>query len=154
MADQKHLPSCIICDIDGTVADITHRLPHIQKVPKDWVSFNAAAKDDKLIQHIAYILRTMAPRVPIVYTTGRVELMRGHTIQWMVKSNLPGGVPGALFMRKDGDFRDDAVIKEEILDRDILPRWSPLFALEDRNRVVTMWRRRGIPCLQVAEGDF
>jgi beta-phosphoglucomutase-like phosphatase (HAD superfamily) len=60
----------------------------------------------------------------------------------------------AIYMRADGDFRQDYVIKEEILDRDILPNYSPQMAFDDRNRVVEMWRRRGIPCLQVASGDF
>ena len=33
--------SIIICDIDGTSADLGHMLNHIQKKPKDWDSFHA-----------------------------------------------------------------------------------------------------------------
>ena len=28
------------------------------------------------------------------------------------------------------------------------------FVLDDRNRVVEMWRSLGLTCLQVADGDF
>ena len=46
------------------------------------------------------------------------------------------------------------IVKKEILDRDILPRWDVLFAIDDRQQVVDMWRANGVTCLQCAPGDF
>lgn len=37
---------CYIFDIDGTIADLSHRLPHIQKEPKDWDAFFGCVADD------------------------------------------------------------------------------------------------------------
>ena len=42
---------CYIFDIDGTIADLSHRLPHIQKTPKDWTAFFASVADDVPIEH-------------------------------------------------------------------------------------------------------
>ena len=35
-----------------------------------------------------------------------------------------------------------------------LAGFRPLFAVEDRNSVVKMWRDLGLTCMQVAEGNF
>jgi hypothetical protein len=56
-------------------------------------------------------------------------------------------------MRKDGDFRADNVVKQEILDAHI-DKDRVLFVLDDRQQVVDMWRRNGLTCFQVAEGNF
>ncbi|WP_457852111.1 phosphatase domain-containing protein [Mycolicibacterium conceptionense] len=34
------------------------------------------------------------------------------------------------------------------------PRYTVAGIFDDRNRVVDMWRRLGLACFQVAEGDF
>jgi hypothetical protein len=57
-------------------------------------------------------------------------------------------------MRRRGDKRADFIVKGELLDKIIADGWQPIMAFDDRNQVVQMWRARGIPCAQVAEGDF
>jgi hypothetical protein len=46
------------------------------------------------------------------------------------------------------------LVKENILDFELLTRFNILFAIDDRQQVVDMWRRRGITALQCAKGDF
>jgi hypothetical protein len=58
-----------------------------------------------------------------------------------------------LYMRQDGDFRRDDIVKQEILDK-YIDKDRVLFVLDDRDQVVDMWRRNGLTCFQVAEGDF
>ena len=57
-------------------------------------------------------------------------------------------------MRRTKDFRKDAIVKTELFDAHIRGRYEVLFVLDDRNQVVEMWRVMGLPCLQVAAGDF
>lgn len=59
-----------------------------------------------------------------------------------------------LRMRRAGDHRPDDIVKREILDQMRADGWRPVMAFDDRARVVKMWREAGIPCAQVAEGDF
>ena len=42
----------------------------------------------------------------------------------------------------------------ELLEQMRLDGWDPGMAFDDRSRVVKAWREAGIPCAQVAEGDF
>ena len=56
-------------------------------------------------------------------------------------------------MRKDGDFRADYIVKQEIYDMHIKGK-NVLFVMDDRQQVVDMWRRNGLKCFQVAEGNF
>ena len=59
-----------------------------------------------------------------------------------------------LYMRKEGDFRPDAKIKEELIAQMKADGYEPILAFEDRQRVVDMWRRHGVQCCQVAPGDY
>jgi hypothetical protein len=56
--------------------------------------------------------------------------------------------------RKSGDNRKDSVVKEEIFNEHIKPNFIVEFVLDDRNQVVEMWRKLGLTCLQVADGNF
>ena len=144
-------PACVIVDIDGTLSDATHRQHLVRGPKKKFDEFYDLCDKDELHSHIAVLVNLMSPTYKIVLVSGRVERIRQKTVAWMKRSWV---AYDELFMRPDGDFRPDDVLKEEILDRDILPRFTPIMAFDDRDRVVAMWRRRGVPCLQVAPGDF
>ena len=57
-------------------------------------------------------------------------------------------------MRKNNDFRGDEIIKKEIYIEKIKDKYNILFVLDDRQKVVNMWRDLNLTCLQVANGDF
>jgi hypothetical protein len=151
-------PSAIICDLDGTLADCAHRR-HFVRVPegqkKNWPAFFAGIKDDTPNGFCVDILKRFYPDHRIVFCSGRGEEQRESTDTWL-KQYLPYPVyvKAPLYMRMNGDSRQDAIVKEIILDFEILTRFTPYFMLDDRDQVVEMWRKRGFVCLQVAEGDF
>lgn len=144
---------CYIFDIDGTLADCSHRLHHIQKQPKDWDAFFAECYLDAPHTHIidlACHLRNAGGAL-IVYVSGRSDQCRYQTQEWLDRHGLPSG---PLYMRKAGDHRDDDIIKIELLAELRADGFEPVMAFDDRDRVVAAWRAAGIPCAQVAEGDF
>ena len=57
-------------------------------------------------------------------------------------------------MRGDNDRRADDIVERERLARMRADRFNPELAIDDRRRVVDMWRSEGLVCAQVAEGDF
>ena len=65
-----------------------------------------------------------------------------------------GLVFDALYMRSDKDFRPDDEVKSQMLDKMIEDGFNPTMAFDDRQRVVDMWRDRGLTVAQVAPGDF
>lgn len=144
------MTSCYIFDIDGTICDTGHRSHHLQKKPKDWDSFYAGCDFDPPHAHIVRLALDLQEQAPLVFMTGRPRRLRDATKAWLTDA----GLGGVLFMRANGDFRDDTIVKAEMLDRAMAQGWKPIMAFDDRNKVVAMWRARGVPCAQVAEGDF
>lgn len=82
---------------------------------------------------------------------GRNGKFRSITEEWLTKNNI---VYQDLYMRLEGDFRKDVIIKSEIYENNIKNKVNVLFVLDDRNQVVDFWRSQGLTCLQVAEGEF
>lgn len=142
----------IICDLDGTLCNIEHRL-HFLDGKKDWDSFYGACPDDIPNLWCVSLIESMyAQGYSIVFVSGRRESTREQTVAWL-QQYLKDGMWAELYMRKDGDYRKDSIIKKEIYDEHLSER-NILFVLDDRRQVVDMWREQGLVCLQVAEGNF
>jgi len=87
----------------------------------------------------------------IVIFSGRSKRVESLTRDWLSKHSIPYD---ALIMRPDGDNTPDDVLKSTWLDK-YFPAFSKVLCVyDDRDKVVAMWRKRGIPCFQVANGDF
>jgi FMN phosphatase YigB (HAD superfamily) len=141
----------IICDLDGTLADITHRLHFIQNKKKDWPQFFEACVNDKPIYNTINVINTLAYNYEVYITSGRNDVVKEITQFWLLKHGI---TYHKLLMRKAGDYRPDSVVKLEWLVNGLIPKERILCAFDDRQRVVDMWRNEGITCYQVAEGNF
>jgi len=143
----------VLFDIDGTLADIQHRRHFLKSAKPDWQSFNRKMGEDTPNQPVVTLYKTLwdSQNYQLILVSGRGEESRKITEIWLTWNSIPFD---RLLMRPAGDFRPDVEVKQDILDR----LWSEgaeiLFAVDDRNAVVEMWRRNGITCLQCAEGDF
>ena len=136
------LPAAVLCDIDGTLADNVHRGPY------DWDRLES----DELIVATADALVAFAARGDrIVLMSGRSEDVREATEQWL---RTHGVAYDELWMRKAGDTRGDDVVKGELFDAQVRYRFNVRVVLDDRDRVVALWRRLGLACWQVNYGDF
>ncbi len=143
---------CYLFDIDGTLAENGHRFHHIAGPgPKDWDAYFAACGDDSPIEHICDLLWSLGTNIAIVLVSGRSDVCREATEVWLARHNLRYA---ALYMRKAGDHRPDDELKIEMLAQLRADGFEPIMAFDDRNRVVKAWRAAGVPCAQVAEGDF
>ena len=143
---------CFIFDIDGTIADGSHREHLITRhTPKRWDDYFDLAYRDRPVPHMQRIVRELAKTYTIAYVTGRVERLRDMTVAWLQEHQFPTGY---LYMRGDGDHRNDDILKAEILAEIRRDNLEPVMAFEDRTRIVKMWRENGIPCAQVRDGDF
>jgi hypothetical protein len=144
----------VIVDIDGTIADNSHRVHHIRKHPKDWKSYEMGVMDDKPHFDIIYILESLETcGAKLLLCTGRMENERDSTINWL-KIHYLDFLFDKLYMRSLNDYRSDDVVKKELLDQIRKDGYNPTIVFEDRQRVVDMWRTEGLRCLQVQPGDF
>jgi hypothetical protein len=143
----------IICDLDGTLCNIDHRLHHVRNGNKDWDSFFAGISDDSINGWCSRLLRDMQYNIKIVLCSGRGQEYFIPTAEWLNQHDIPYN---RLFMRPKKNYQRDDLVKEMLLDFEILPRYDVLFAVDDRQQVIAMWRRRGIICLDCAgeKGNF
>ena len=102
-----------VVDIDGVVADVRHRLHFIQRKPKDWNAFFAAADADPPHLEGLELVRQLAEVHEIVFLTGRPRRTERSTVQWLAQHGLGGH---RVLMRPDSDRRPAAVLKRERLD--------------------------------------
>lgn len=142
----------IIVDIDGTVADLSHRRDYISTSPKNWAAFEAGIPFDTPHQHVIDVVNILYDAGwRIVMCSGRGKHKRSVTLEWLEKYGVKFH---ALYMRGLNDYRRDDIVKSEILDKLISEGYNISFCIDDRNQVVDMFRSRGIPVFQVAPGDF
>ena len=101
-----------VFDIDGVLADVSHRL-HFLDVHR-WEKFFAAAHADPLLDEGAERLEEALDLYDVVYLTGRPERNRRLTERWLASFGLP---TGPLFMRSDDDLRPARYVKREVVRR-------------------------------------
>ncbi|AJT62778.1 phosphatase domain-containing protein [Streptomyces chattanoogensis] len=103
-----------VFDLDGTLADSGHRQHLLQRRPRDWNAFFAAAtQDPPLAEGVTLALRS-AEDCEVVYLTGRPERCRRDTLAWLGRHGLP---EGRLWMRPNADRRPARQTKLETLHR-------------------------------------
>ena len=143
-----------IFDIDGTLADNTHRRHFVErpKGEKDWKSFNAGMHLDVPNKAVVTLLHAAkAVNLSTILATGRGEEYRKITEAWLLAHFISYDL---LMMRPAKDYRPDTEIKKEMLEKMRADGYEPHFVVDDRNSVVAMWRDAGITTFQVADGDF
>lgn len=142
----------VVCDIDGTIADIQHRRHWVASKPKNWAAFNAGMSQDTVHEDIAELLTVFADRgCRIILCSGRGEENRAVTEAWLADNDIPYN---SLYMRPEGDRRQDSIVKVELLEQICADYGTPWLWLDDRNQVVDAIRAQGIRVLQVAPGYF
>lgn len=147
----------IIFDLDGTLADCTHRLHFIQQTPKRWTEFFAQCINDRPILPAINCFNALAARgAHIEIWSARSDEVHQETDLWLFEHVEMWGQKNAcdLKMRRAGDHTDDHILKEKWLDEALAAGKEISMVFDDRRRIVDMWRRRGIVCFQVAPGEF
>ena len=140
----------VIFDIDGTLADVSERIHHVRKKPKNWPAFFEGMAQDKAIHSMVRLCNILySSGVKIILCSGRNEEHRAQTIEWLAGQGVNYH---DLLLRRSNDRRSDTEVKRELLAR--LDKSKILFVVEDRSRVVEMWRSEGLVCLQCAPGEF
>ena len=131
----------VIVDIDGTLALKGDRNPY------DW----ERVSEDAVNRPVADLVNQLYDTHAIIVVSGRDEVCRKDTLLWLADNEI---FFDDLRMRPKDDMRKDSIVKREIFDLFIRDKYDVRFVLDDRNSVVAEWRQIGLPCFQVADGDF
>jgi hypothetical protein len=128
-----------VFDLDGVIADVRHRLRHVERRPKDWDAFFAAALDDPPLDEGVALAREAARDCKVVYLTGRPERCRADTVTWLRQHGLP---EGRLSMRRERDRRPARMAKPQLL-RDLARGRVVAVVVDDDAQVCAAYERDG-----------
>lgn len=130
-----------VVDIDGVLADVGHRLHFLDRRPKDWNGFFAAARVDPPHQEGLALVGELAAHHDIVLLTGRPERCRSDTEAWLAEHGVGYEL---LVMRPAGNHRPAAEVKVGILE--LMSRDRTVAVLvDDDEAVVAAARAAGYP---------
>ena len=148
------MKSCVIFDMDGTLADVSsirHHLRPEHGKRKDFDTFHSESVNVPPHAHVvnaAHVAKLLGHDVLVV--TARRHMWRHHTAWWLAMHGVPSD---ALFMRGNDDHRPDFEVKKDILHT-IRQAWNPIHAWDDNPAVIRLWESEGIPVSIVPGWDY
>lgn len=146
----------VICDLDGTLCDIEHRLHFAHGETKDWGKFFAGIPDDAPRKEVFEAVAKACDEhnAQLILVSARPENYRAETEAWL-DIHFSGMAFGKgrqmLIMRDAGDKRDDVIVKSEIHDK-YLKNLNIVKVFDDRPKVIRMWREKGLDVVDVGKG--
>ena len=147
----------VIFDLDGTLANIDARRKLATKSngKLDWDVFfdSSNIKLDVPNEPVVKMAQMFAENgfTNIIFS-GRTDKTKYSTRSWLTHNRIPFQ---KLVMR---DSKINHYTPDDILKKDMLDKYADIddvfLVVDDRNKVVKMWRDLGLSVFQVAEGDF
>jgi hypothetical protein len=148
-------PRAVIFDVDGTLALRDETDPNV-RAWYDWARVGEDLPNPAVVELAHMVVNqyhSPAGGPALLVVSGRDAICRDDTDYWLCDEYEI--FHQGLFMRAHKDNRKDSIVKREIYERDIAPRWDVAWVVDDRQQVVDMWRDElGLTCFQVAPGKF
>ncbi len=152
----------IILDLDGTLSDASHRQHLVDREAcemagrrPDWRAFYAACGNDKPMLHTIAVAKALHVAGNELWLfSGRSDEVEAQTMFWLAHHGI-NQLFTSIRMRPEGDYTPDDVLKMRWYDAmSAEDRARLMLVFDDRDRMVKAWRSHGIPCFQVAPGEF
>jgi predicted kinase len=136
-------PSAILCDLDGTLANLNGRNP-----------YDASTCDaDGLNIPVANALigfRHVFSDLKVILLSGRPDTHRAPTERFLDRHQINHD---QLLMRGADDRRKDDVVKREIYETHIKGKYNVVAVFDDRISVARLWFSLGLPLFRVGDPD-
>ena len=79
----------VIFDIDGTLADVSERIHHLKKKPKNWDAFFQGMAQDKAIRSVVRRCNILYDSgIQIILCSGRNEGYRLERVKWLAEQGV------------------------------------------------------------------
>ena len=136
---KKHLPKCILVDVDGTLAHMNGK-----RGAFEWDKVGVDDVDEQVRMLVNLFGKVNGNHVIVL--SGRDGCSQMLTERWLSANGIEYD---SIFMRAANDMRKDTIVKEEIFWRDIADKYYVQFVVDDRPSVARMWRELGVKVFQV-----
>lgn len=119
----------------------------------DWTEFYKQCVNDTPNKPVIELLQAVGNKYTIIIYSGRSAEVKLETIAWLQDARVPFDV---LMMRPEKDYTPDDQLKAKWIEEHFPGETKKQiqFVLDDRDKVVQMWRSKGLTCFQVAPGNF
>lgn len=125
----ESLPKAIVFDIDGTIAEMDGRGPF------EWSKVDT----DSPRHFVIDMLRNYSKQgYDVVIVSGRSDECRYETEMWLNRC-VGAHYFEELHMRKEGDFRKDSAVKEEIFWTKLANKYNICGVVDDRSQMIELW---------------
>ena len=144
----------IICDIDGTLADVSGIRHYVTDDPnrRNFTKFhNAASYVHPMPMVVELVQALYAQGFTIVILTSRRNRWYYQTFVWLRKWDIPFHFLG---MRADDDDRRDDAVKRDLYEFVVKQGLTPVLAIDDNPIVIHLWRSLDIPTVVVPGWDL
>lgn len=131
------LPKAVIFDIDGTLADMAGK-----RGPFEWEKVGGDDPRSLIVEMAKHYSRL---GYHIIVCSGRDEVCRDETIEWLDEHLYDSFLWKDLHMRKEGDMRKDNVVKEEIFWTHLAEEYNIVACVDDRPQMIRLWHELKIP---------
>lgn len=132
-------PWAYIFDLDGTLADLNGRSPYDA----------STCENDLPREHVCDFARELWGEYFVILMSGREDKYREQTMRWLSSNDIRYE---GLYMRATGDVRKDSIIKRELFEEHVEPRFFVRGVFDDRPQVIRMWESLGLPVFNVGNG--
>lgn len=127
-----NLPSCVIVDIDGTLAYSKNR----RIFDEENVDTDEIIDGTNFLMEILHQYTCTVNAFYIILMSGRQDSCREKTLDWLEKNGI---YYDELYMRQAEDFRKDTIIKKELYEKHIKGKYNVKFVMDDRPSILDMW---------------
>jgi len=133
----------VIVDVDGTTAHNATRSPYDE----------SKVLEDTPHETVCEWVRLIYPSYNVIIVSGRHDGCGDDTWDWHEMHGVPFD---HMLMRYNGDNRSDVIVKQEILNElaAVIGKENIAFVLDDRPKVVEMWKSNGLVVYPVRGGTI
>jgi predicted kinase len=141
----------VLCDIDGTIADCSHRLKYAKGETKDWNKFFSLISEDTVRDDTRKMLVDYYNKgFTVIFVSARPEDYKQKTLEWLKENGI--GFAWTLIMRRSNDKRQDTDVKKDLLDTYFKDKSQIHCVIDDRPSVIRMWKEEGLNVIDVGQG--
>ena len=135
------LPPAVVIDLDGTLTSAAWRAPMLVLPRRNRAAaFFEAMHRDAPVEPLIELVRWIASDADVVLLTGRPAEYEPAIRRWLADHEVPYD---RLLMRAPGDRRQDTEVKRAYYREEIATRYDVRVVIDDRPRVIEMWREEG-----------